>query len=155
MKKGIITLLTVSILSLVSCTSKRNNIIVSGYYFGVDSQNSLISCELSINQISKDDFLVADGVNVVEDEINGNFYLLNCLVRLANNEVQKINFLNLKDAYDGAKGAPISYVDDNNYWLTPFTSENNETLPVSECYYSVNIDINDFKLSAYLHFMED
>ena len=100
-------------------------------------------------------FLNANGKNVIRDAINDKCYSLEFYVNLSENDVKQVDFLNLRDAYNNASGTPISYVDDNNYWLTPFTSENNETLPVSRCYYSVNINIGDFKLSAYLHFMDD
>ena len=155
MKKRIITLLTIATLTLTSCTSKRNNIIISGHFYGLSLENKEISCAFFIEQISEYTFLNANGKNVIRDAINEKCYSLEFYVNLSENDVKQVDFLNLRDAYNNASGTPISYVDDNNYWLTPFTSENNETLPVSRCYYSVNINIGDFKLSAYLHFMDD
>lgn len=145
---------SIAICLLSSCVSKRNNVIVAGYYYGVDSRDSTISCELFISEISEDDFLNANGINVVEDGINGIFYSLNCIVRLPNNDVKYVDFIDLKDAHDGATGTPISYVDDNDNWLTPSTSMNGEPLSNQECYYSIDLNSYDFDLFAYLYFQE-
>lgn len=155
MKKRIIALLIIATLTLTSCVSKRNNIIVSGHYSGVVSENQTISCDLFIEPISGNEFLDANGKNVIMDAINDKYYSIGFFVNTSISDIQQIDFLNFRDAHDGAGGAPISYVDDNSYWLTPFTSENNEVLPKGECYYSVHINSNDFELFAYLYFMED
>lgn len=162
MRKNIICFLVIFsfINSFFSCGYfsygyKRNNVIVEGYYSGVDAQNSLISCEISISRISKNELLNANGINVLEDGINGEFYSLNCVVMLPNNKTQIINFINLKDAYNGAKGTPISYVDDNYNYITPHTSLNKEILPSQKCYYAINLNSYDFYLFAYLYFVED
>lgn len=154
--RKLIGLLVVSAMSLLcSCSSKRTNIIVSGSYSGADSKNPSLSCELSVNRISKDVYLEADGINTVEDGINGNFYSLNCVVRLADGGVKTIDFVHLKDAYGGAKGTPVSYVDDHDNWLTPFTSLNNGSVSEEECYYSVDLNSYDFDLFAYLYIVKD
>lgn len=142
-------------LALTSCVSKRNNIIVSGHYSGVVSENQMISCDLLIEPISENEFLNANGKNVIKDAINDKYYSIDFFVNTSINDIQQVDFLNFRDAHDRARGAPISYVDDSNYWLTPFTSENNEVLPEGECYYSVHINSNDFELFAFLYFMED
>lgn len=69
------------------------------------------------------------------------------------NESRQIDFLNFKDAHDGANGAPISYVDDNDCWLTPFTSKNSEILHKSECSYSIHLN-NNYELFVYLLYAE-
>lgn len=145
---------SIAICLLFSCDSKRNSVIATGYYFGVDSRDSTISCELFISKIPEDDFWNANGINVVDDGINGIFYSLNCIVRLPNNDVKFIDFIHLKDAHDSATGTPISYVDDNDNWLTPFTSMNGEPLSSQDCYYSINLNSYDFDLFAYLYFQE-
>lgn len=155
MKELIIALLTIPTLALTSCTSKRNNIIIGGHFYGLCLENKEISCDFFIEQISEDTFLNANGKNVIRDAINDKCYSLEFYVNLSEKSIKQVDFLNLRDAYNNATGTPISYVDDNNFWLIPFTSENNETLPVSRCYYSVDINIDDFQLSAYLHFIED
>jgi hypothetical protein len=153
-KRQIISLFTVLILSLTSCTSKRTNIIIGGHYFGVDSKNQSFSCDLFIKQISENEFFNENGKNVIKDAINNNYFSVEFIVNFSENDAQQIDFFNFKDAYNGATGTPISYVDDNDCWLTPFTSENNEILPELECYYSVNLNISGFELFVYLYAME-
>lgn len=154
-QKRIIGLLGLLILCLSSCTSKRTNIIVSGHYTGVNSQNESISCNLLIRQLSEADYIEQNGKNVIKDAINGDCYSIVFTVDDQDNGTQQIDFINFRDAYNGADDTPISYVDDNDCWLTPFSSENNEIMPLSECYYSVNLNIGDFALFTYLYFMED
>lgn len=154
MKRKTISLLIILLLSLSSCSSKRTNIIVAGHYYGVDSENQLISCGLFIEQISENEYLAADGKNVIKDAIDNKYFSLEFVVNFSESDIQQIDFLNFKDAYDGANDTPISYVDDNGCWLTPFTSENNKTLPKLECYYSISLDINHVRLFAYLYAME-
>lgn len=147
----IINLLTILTLSLTSCASKRTNIIIHGHYFGVYSENQSISCDLFIEQISKNDYLSSNGKNVIEDSINNNCFSLELIVNFSKDDTQKIEFLNFKDAYDGAEGTPISYVDDNHYWFTPYTTLNNEILPQRECYYSIHFKIRDLNLFVYFY----
>lgn len=127
MKKRIISLFCFLILSLTSCTLKRTNIIIDGHYFGIPSRDQSISCDLFIDPISEEEYLNANGKNVIKDAINGSCYSLQFIVIFSENNTQQIDFINFKDAYDGATGTPIRYVDDNDCWLTPFTFENNET----------------------------
>lgn len=154
MKKRIISLFTILIFSLTSCSSKRTNVIVDGHYFGFDSKNQSISCDLYIEQISENDYLSSNGKNVISDAINNNYFSIKFIVNFYERDIQQINFLNFKDVYDGANDTPISYVDDNNCWLTPFTSENNDTLPKSECYYYIKINIDNLDLFVYLYAMD-
>lgn len=94
--------------------------------FGIPSRDQSISCDLFIDPISEE-YLNANGKNVIKDAINGSCYSLQFIVIFSENNTQQIDFINFKDAYDGAMGTPIRYVDDNDCWLTPFTFENNET----------------------------
>ena len=145
----IISILVLSVFCLTSCQSKRTNIIISGHYIGVDSENQSISCELFIEAISENDYLTSNGKNVIKDAINSKYFSLEFIIYFSEDDTRQIDFLNFKDAYDGASGTPISYVDDNGYWLTPFTSQNNVVLPDMECCYSINII--DLKLFTYLY----
>lgn len=154
-QKRIIGLLILLLLCLSSCISKRTNIIVSGHFIGVDSHNESISCDLLIKQLSKEEYLEQDGKNVIKDAINGNYYSIIFTINHQENGMKQIDFLNFKDAHDGANGTPISYVDDNNCWLTPYSSMNNEIMPLKDCYYSIHINIEDFELFTYLYYMED
>lgn len=154
MKKLIICLFTILILNLTSCSSKRTNVIVDRHYFGFDSKKQTISCDLFIEQISENDYLSSNGKNVINDAINNNYFSLKFIINFADSDIIQVDFLNFKDAYDGANGTPISYVDDNNSWWRPFTSKNNDTLPKSECYYSINFNIDNIDLFVYLYAMD-
>lgn len=143
------------ILFLSSCNSKRTNIIVSGNYGGIDSQNELISCNLQINQISETNYLESNGKNVIKDSINGKYYSIVFTINYQGSETKQIEFINFKDAYNGAKGTPISYVDDNNYWLTPCTTNNNKIMNSTNCYYIVELNFKNIELFTYLYCMED
>ena len=155
LEKHFISIISLLLLSLCSCASKRTNIIVPGHYSGVDSENELISCDLFIEEISEDKYFEHNGKNVIKDAISGNYYSIIFTFESEEFTSQRIDFLNFKDAYDGATGTPIAYVDDNRSWFTPHTSLNNDLLPQSECYYSIEIDFADTSLYSYLYFMED
>lgn len=154
MKRKIIYLFAILILTLTSCCSKRTNIIVDGHYIGVDSENQSILCELFIEPISENDYIASNGKNVIKDAINNDYFSIELIINFSENDIQQIEFLNFKDAYDGASGTLIRYVDDNNCWFTPFTSQNNVVLPDMECYYSINFKIGNSKLFAYLYATE-
>lgn len=154
MKSKIIYSFAILILTLTSCYSKRTNIIVDGHYLGVDLKHQLVSCDLFIEQISENDYLVSNGKNVIKDAINNNYFSIKLIINFSENDIQQIDFINFKDAYHSANGTPISYVDDNDCWLTPFTSQNNIVRPDAECYYSINVKIGNSKLFAYLYAKE-
>ena len=150
MKKKIFSFLAILLLSLTSCSTKRTNIIIDGHYIGVDSKKQSVTCDLFIEQISENDYLTSNGKNVIKDAINDNCFSLKLIVNFSKSDIQQIDFLHFKDAYDGANGTPISYVDNNNCWLTPHTSLNNKLLPKEECYYSINLNVSGFELFVYL-----
>lgn len=151
MKRKIIYSFAILILTLTSCYSKRTNIIVDGHYLGVDLKHQLVSCNLFIEKISENDYLVSNRKNVIKDAINNNYFSIKLIIHFSENDIHQIDFINFKDAYYGATGTPISYVDDNDCWLTPFTSQNNVVRPDEECYYSINVKIGNSKLFAYLY----
>lgn len=154
MNKRLLFLLVPIMICLNSCNSKRNNIIIDGHYTGVDSLNKRLSCDLFIEEISKDKYDDEEGKNTIIDAINGKFYSIAFTIYDAENCGNRINFFNFKDAYDNARGTPISYVDDNGWWLTPLTSDNNKTLSKSMCSYSVSANTKNFQLFSYLNFLE-
>lgn len=152
MKFKVLSVLAIFVLILSSCTTnKRTNVIVPGLYYsyGIDDEND-IDYYLAIEQITKSEYLNANGQNVIKDAISNNYYSVN-FEKHSNDDIENVPFTNLKDAYDGAEGTPVSYVDDNGYWLTPFTSENGRTLSYLNSYYSVHIKNSTFELITYLY----
>ena len=140
-------------LLLTSCTTNlRTNEIVEGDFFGIDSNDESKKCVLKVNSISEKDFIDAKGKNVIKDEITLDFYSINFYVSSEINDYVQYDFLNLKDAHNGAKDTPISYVDDHRYFITPFTTLDNKPLPYSDCYYSVHIHNSDgINIFSYLY----
>ncbi len=159
MKFKLIGLTMLPVLMLSSCTvNKRTNVIVPGIFYGIDTSNESISCILKVESISESDFKMVNGTNVIQDQINNEKYFsieFNVYDDKGNKE--NYTFLNLKDAYDGDIGTPISYVDDQGFWLNPITSENNKVLSYADCYYNIHI-INskiNLEIFTYLYAMED
>ncbi len=155
MNKRILFLFVTIVICLNSCDSKRNNIIVDGHYSGVDTFKKTIFCDLFIKEIDKDEYTIAKGKNTIVDAINGKFYSIEFNINETEKHENRVNFFNFKDTYDNARGTPISYVDDNGWWLTPLTSDNNKILSKSMCSYSVSINSKDFQLFSYLNFLND
>lgn len=153
--KNIFCLFFMFLFSLVSCVSRRINIIVPGRYVGVVSQNENISCKLFITRLSETEYIQQNGKNVIRDGINNEYYLLEFTLCYEENNMQRIDFFNFRDAYKGAAGTPISYVDDNNCWFTPISARNNYILPSSECCCSVSANVDGFEFYSYLFCDED
>lgn len=152
----VLSVLATFVLILSSCTTnKRTNVIVPGLYYsyGIDDEND-IDYYLAIEQITKSEYLNANGQNVIKDAISNNYYSVN-FEKHSNDDIENVPFTNLKDAYDGAEGTPISYVDDNGYWLIPFTSENGKIVSYSNSYYAIHIVDLNFELFVYLYAMEN
>ena len=153
MKKKAISLFIISILSLTSCMNWRTDIIIEGYYSGIDENHDSVPCDLYIKPISKNEYINGKGRNVIKDAINGNYFSLEFFIHFSEEDVVQFDFLNLRDAFDGATGTRISYVDDNRTWFTPQTTLNSKVLPKSECRYVVEI-YGDFELGFYLYAVE-
>jgi hypothetical protein len=109
---------------------------------------------LTIEPIPENEYLNAKGRNVIQDAISNSYYSVE-LEKHMEDVVENVTFINFKDAYDGAKDTPISYVDDNGYWLTPFTAENNKVLSYLDCCYSIQFVDSNSEVFTYLHAMED
>ena len=154
MKKKGISLFSILISSLTSCMNWRTDIIIEGYYSGTEYFDGLISCDLYVKPISKNEYLNGNGRNVIKDAINGNYFSLEFLIHFSEEETVQFDFINLKDAFDGATGTRISYVDDNNTWFKPRTTINGEIAPISirNCYVEVH---SDFEFGAFLYAVED
>lgn len=152
----VLSVLATFVLILSSCTTnKRTNVIVPGLYYSysIDDEND-IDYYLAIEQITKSEYLNANGQNVIKDAISNNYYSVN-FEKHSNDDIENVPFTNLKDAYDGAEGTPISYVDDNGYWLIPFTSENGKIVSYSNSYYAIHIVDLNFESFVYLYAMEN
>ena len=79
MNKKII-LLTLFLFLLSSCIdksyfTKRTNYFSSGLYWGENESNAT-TIYLSVKRIYKDEYVAADGLNVVKDEVRPAFYLI-------------------------------------------------------------------------------
>ena len=156
--KRVICLLNLLCIASLGCCSlnRRINIIVPGHYFGVDALNESRTCDLIINQISEEEYLKADGKNVIQDAINGNYFSIDFSIIYLEDNIEKIVFTNFKDAYNRATGTPISYNDEKKCcWFEPHTVFNREVLPASECYYCIEIYKKDFELFKYLYFVKE
>ena len=110
--KRVICLLNLLCIASLGCCSlnRRINIIVPGHYFGVDALNESRTCDLIINQISEEEYLKADGKNVIQDAINS----IDFSIIYSEDNIEKVVFTNFKDAYNGATGTPICYNDEKN-----------------------------------------
>lgn len=146
----------ISLMAMTSCTiNRRTDSIVAGFFSGNNSYNETITCYLKVNKISKDVFDSRDGLNVIKDEVKGGYYELTFSYIDEQKEQYNYNFKNLKDAYDGAAGTPISYKDDNNCWFSPHTSMNSKDLEMKDCYYSVHLKNSNLEIYAYLYYSEE
>lgn len=153
-KIGLI-LLSVMALSLSSCTvNHRTNYIVSGYYEGVneyagdDGFKGNFNCSLNILPISRDEYVSSNGINVVEDLVKPNYYRLELCFKYDGKDSESFYFNNLKDASNGSKQTPISYLDDNGMLLTPHNdSLKNET----KTYYSLEARIKSDGVSYFVY----
>ena len=135
--------------------SKRTNIIFEGHFSGHDSENESLICDLYIDSISEEEYLKANGENVIQDAINGKFYSLEFLVNFSETETKKLNFLNFKDAYNGATGIPIDYVDEYGNRFYPISINNSQTFSDIENYYSVTYKSFGYEIYTFLYFVND
>ena len=94
--KRVICLLNLLCIASLGCCSlnRRINIIVPGHYFGVDALNESRTCDLIINQISEEEYLKADGKNVIQDAINGNYFSIDFSIIYSEDNIEKVVFTN-------------------------------------------------------------
>ena len=134
MKKNIsIAILFTFLNALTSCVNHRKNYFVEGIYSGFNSYNSSESCQLIVSKIDKDEYILCNGKNAVEDLVGKNYFLLSFYVYDEGGSKKAIDFFNLVDAHKGSKGAPVTYVDENFIYIKPlFTGGKNAS--DSACY---------------------
>ncbi|MGM9814396.1 MAG: hypothetical protein ACI32C_05865 [Candidatus Enteromonas sp.] len=153
-----ITLLVVSLLGLTSCwfrVNHRRNIILPGRFSGVGGPDESVLCDLLIEPIAEEEYEKAKGINVTRDEINGSHYSMRFSIARPGEDPETVDFANFKDAYDGARGTPISYVDDNRWWFSPLTWGKDETLSTTTATYSIENYKEKFEVYAFLYPKEE
>jgi hypothetical protein len=65
------------------------------------------------------------GEDVVKDEVGGGCYKLVLSMRKEGDD-RWLHFHNLHDAFNGATGTEIQYVDDNDNWIKPYKESNSQ-----------------------------
>jgi len=156
MKKYISLIMLLLIPSLMSCVNHRNNYFVEGHFQGINSYAENETYFLNVNTISKKKYESSSGINVVQDLVNPGYYSLDFYYFNSENEKISYDFVNLRDAYNGATGTNISYVDDNEIWLSPFSTDNDRHEDNYDfCYYSVHISKSVKDIYVYLFICEE
>ncbi len=142
MKKIIAIFIMIFTLSfLSSCVNKRINYIEAGAFVGTNEEDPSEKFYLNVTEITENDYLNANGLNVIEDQVRDGFYRIEFYTINLENEKTVYNFYNLRDAYNGATGTPIAYEDDNDSWFKPqgFKSEYEN----GEMNYSIHFKIKE------------
>ncbi len=148
--KKVLSLCSFLIMSLllVSCINRRTNYFIPGFFTGPNVRDDTQLCYLNVEEITEDVFQDANGINVIHDLVADKFYSLEFYIITSESEKITVDFINFKDAYDGATGTPISYKDDNHSWIRPYTSY----LADGEVeYYSVHIEKDNINVFTYLY----
>lgn len=134
-------------------TNHRTNRIVAGEYWGPCDCKEGISTYLKIEEINQETFENAKGINVVKDEVGGGYYSIIFAYTDASGAEKHYDYVNLKDAYNGATGTPISYRDENNSWFYPITDRDREdSWNYEDPYCSVHIfdEKNNIEIGGFL-----
>ena len=131
------------IYSLSSCGflskySKRTNIFYPGSFQGIDEYNNEISCYFNVEEIDKDQYGEANGINVIQDLVSLKYYALEFYAVLEDGSKKSYELKNFSDAYKGATGTKIAYVDENNVWLVPFVELDQDSISANKCCYSIH-----------------
>ena len=149
-----IALFIVLMIPLSSCfnTNRRINYFISGFFIGYNENNNTQTCYFNVEEITKNSFQEANGVNVIHDLVSNKFYSLEFYVIDHESNQYTIDFINLKDAYNGAKGTPIAYQDEHQNWIIPFGGMVSEK---EENYYNIHITNKDFEIYTYLFLNEN
>lgn len=141
-------------LSLFSCgfPNYRRDYIVPGEFYGVNDYEKEFSTYLKIEEISEEEYSKSNGINAIKDLVGGGYYSLIFTYTDSSGNVARYDFKNLADAYNGVTSTPISYLNDNDTWFTPFTSVGEHTsLAFENCYYSVHIPDESINIFSYLY----
>lgn len=158
-KLGIVCLFTLALISLCSCTdiNKRINYFVPGFFSGYNEYDNTQLCYLNITEITEESFQNSNGRNVINDLVSNKFYSIEFYVTDNDSNKIVIDFSYLEDAFDGATGTRISYKDQNNNWITPFTTDERDYRDDNDKAesYSIHITDKDFEVFSYLYLMEE
>ncbi len=152
-----VPLFFVSLMSLRLCSNvtKRTNFIVPGIFIGTneyeDGTNKEEYC-LKIAKISEDVYAGSNGKNVIKDEVRSGYYSIVFFKVGVKDEPTYFDFFNFKDAYNGATGTPICYVDDNGWRLVPFTNNYQDD---EQPTYMISMTKNEPKIFSYCYLKEE
>ncbi|MCI6357519.1 MAG: hypothetical protein MR766_02630 [Erysipelotrichaceae bacterium] len=132
--KIIVTIFSATITSC--CSTKRTNYMVPGFFSGInenEKDNLIEDCRLIVDEINKEDFINANGKNVVKDVVKEKYFRLE-FYYFRDNERIDYDFINLNDIYKSSR-VPVTYEDDSLGFLTP-KIWNNEIYYTISLYYS-------------------
>lgn len=110
------------------CTGQYPNPIVPGNYI-YKSDDESETRYLSIRSITQEEFVAANGKNVVEDvskQKTNSYYLLDCYLLEEDSKKTTLDFINLKYAPEKAlvPYKSLSYFDDNGYLIRSLDGSN-------------------------------
>lgn len=136
-KKMLIVITLVFITFSAGCVTRFINNFKTGEFSAKENDKYYA---LTVTEITKDDYNVANGKNVVLDDITNKYYLLSMKYRPNYFEAwTEIDFHNLKNISTTTK-EPVCYSDDNNNTIIPHNKKNsyavslnNENLTLLEC----------------------
>ncbi len=149
MKKLITILKTISLFlilfSISSCvdasySTKRKNYICEGLYSGENSTYS-VTLFLRIKRIYKEEFNIANGINVIEDYVRPAYYSLDLYYYQEEEKMPYYTFSNFSDAYDGSYGTKIAYKDDYGCFFVPRISSSDDSNKTFYC--SISLRTNN------------
>lgn len=116
-------------LFLCSCSFgiKRKNAIIDGFFDNFHHEDEIDKYCLEVKSITKEEFLSLNGINVIEDLVDGGFYTLDFYKVDENRKrLETYEFKNFKDDNLGVDGKPIKaqpihYKDEYGTILYPNT----------------------------------
>ncbi len=108
---------------------------------------------MNVDEIDKDQYDKAGGVNVVQDLVSLKYYSLEFYATLQNGTKKPYELKGFSDAYKGAAGTKISYVDENNIWLQPCVEYDQNSISTDKCCYSIHTakPKDNFEIYTYLY----
>lgn len=135
----------------VSYSTRRKNYICEGLYSGENSTYS-VNIFLRIKRIYKEEFIAANGVNVIEDYVRPAYYSIYLYYYEEEVKMPYYTFSNFTDVYDGSYSTSIAYKDDYGCFFIPRFSSNNNDIKTFYCSVSLIDHINSqYYFSATLY----
>ncbi len=122
------SILFVTLNFLTGCVNHCRNFFVEGIYNGVNSYNSSETCRLIVSKIDKDEYILRNGKNVVKDVVKNDYFLLSFYAYDESGSEKVIDLINLTDAHNGSKSAPVTYVDENFIYVKPLSTDDEDNL---------------------------